>query len=139
MNVFYIVQCSYRVWNPNSSLHLQQYKRAISLVSQTTIGYKTTIPVADLRGARGTPLGRPNSINFMQFLGKFGKIVCWRPPPGELAPPPRGNPGSATAYNINIHTIYNITLKTNILYYFIFITFVHHHYSKVLNTHPKST
>ena len=32
----------------------------------------------------------------MQFLGKFGKIVCWRPPPGELAPPPRGNPGSTT-------------------------------------------
>ena len=21
----------------------------------------------------------PNSFNFMQFLGKFGKIVCWRP------------------------------------------------------------
>ena len=35
----------------------------------------------------------------MQFLGKLGKIVCWRPPrrPGGLAPPPRGNPGSATA------------------------------------------
>ena len=46
--------------------------------------------MADLRGARG-----PNSFNFMQFLGKFGKIVCWRPP-GKLAPPPRGNPGSAT-------------------------------------------
>ena len=31
----------------------------------------------------------PYSFNFMQFLGKFGKIVCWRPPPpplGELAP-----------------------------------------------------
>ena len=22
----------------------------------------------------------PNSFNFMQFLGKFGKIVCWCPP-----------------------------------------------------------
>ena len=41
------------------------------------------------------PPGGPNSFNFMQFLGKFGKIVCWRPP-GELAPPPRGNPRSAT-------------------------------------------
>ena len=41
--------------------------------------------------------GGPNSLNFMQFLGKFGKIVYWRPP-GELAPPPRGNPGSATAF-----------------------------------------
>ena len=32
----------------------------------------------------------------MQFLGKLGKIVYWRPPPGELAPPPWGNPRSAT-------------------------------------------
>ena len=46
-------------------------------------------------GARHAPSGGPNSFNFMQFLGKFGKIVCWRPP-GELEPPPRGNPGSAT-------------------------------------------
>ena len=43
--------------------------------------------VADLRGAQTMrPLPRgPNSFNFMQFSGKFGKIVCWRPP-GELAP-----------------------------------------------------
>ena len=56
-------------------------------------------PVADLRrGREGRPPVGPNSFNFMQFLGKFGKIVCWRPPPppGELVPSPRGNPGSAT-------------------------------------------
>ena len=41
----------------------------------------------------------PNSFNFMQFSGKYGKIVCWRPPsPGQLAPPLRGNPGSTTDY-----------------------------------------
>ena len=54
--------------------------------------------MADLRGGTGDvcPLpGGPNSFNFMQFLGNFGKIVCWRPP-GELEPLPRGNPGSAT-------------------------------------------
>ena len=45
--------------------------------------------ILDARPPRG-----PNSFNFMQFLGKFGKIVCWRPP-GELAPPPQGNPRSA--------------------------------------------
>ena len=28
----------------------------------------------------------------------FGKIICWRPP-GELAPPPTGNPGSAPGCN----------------------------------------
>ena len=44
------------------------------------------------------PPGGPNSFNFMQFLGTFGKIVCWRPP-GELAPPPRGDKNSATANN----------------------------------------
>ena len=46
-------------------------------------------PVADLRGgARDVrpPPGGPNSFNFMQFLGKFGKIVCWRPPWGVGAP-----------------------------------------------------
>ena len=41
----------------------------------------------------------PNSFNFIQFLGKFGKIIYRRPPsPGGCAPPPRGNPGSATEY-----------------------------------------
>ena len=47
------------------------------------------IPVADLHSkildAR-PPLGGPNSFNFMQFLGKFGKIVCWRPPLGSWRP-----------------------------------------------------
>ena len=51
--------------------------------------------MADLRGARPSRPPGPNSFNFMQFLGKFGKIVCWHPP-GELAPPLPGNPGSAT-------------------------------------------
>ena len=38
--------------------------------------------------------GAPNSFNFMQFLGKFGAIVCWRPPEswrphlGETLGPP---------------------------------------------------
>ena len=39
------------------------------------------------KGARGTrALGGPNSFNFMQFLGKFGKIICWRPSWGVGAP-----------------------------------------------------
>ena len=50
--------------------------------------------VADLRGgvrdARPPPR-RPNSFNFMQFLGEFGKIVCSRPPPPlEGSRPPLG-------------------------------------------------
>ena len=52
-------------------------------------------------GAQGRappPLGQIFFI-FMQFLGKIGQIVCWRPPPLGLAPPRLGNPGSATDYN----------------------------------------
>ena len=56
-----------------------------------------TEPVADLGGGTRDmrPPGGPNSFNFMQFLGNFGKFVCWCPP-GELVPPPQGNPGSIT-------------------------------------------
>ena len=36
------------------------------------------------------PSRDPNSFNFMQFLGKFGKIVCMLAPSGGLAPLPRG-------------------------------------------------
>ena len=49
--------------------------------------------LADLRGREGRPPG-PNSFNFMQFLGKFGKIICWRPLEGwrphlgEILDPP---------------------------------------------------
>ena len=32
------------------------------------------------------PPGGPNSFNFMQLFGKFGKIVCWRLPWGVGAP-----------------------------------------------------
>ena len=37
--------------------------------------------VADLRwrGREGRPSHGQNSFNFMQFLGKFAKIMCWRP------------------------------------------------------------
>ena len=30
--------------------------------------------------------GGPPFLNFMQFFGKFGKIVCWCPSPGGLIP-----------------------------------------------------
>ena len=54
------------------------------------------------------PLTRgPNSFNFMQFLGKYGKIVCWHPP-GRLVPPPRRNPGSATDSGCGEHALWGI-------------------------------
>ena len=47
-------------------------------------------------GRAPTPLPPrgPNYFNFMQFLGNFGKIICWRPPGswrpllGEILDPP---------------------------------------------------
>ena len=59
--------------------------------------------------------GRPNYFDFMQLLGK-----CWQncvlalPSPRELAPPRRGNPGSATVQLENFtrkQAFYLILLK----------------------------
>ena len=58
-----------------------------------------TSTVCSGRSNGGTGLRPPpgqNSFNFMQFLGNFGKILCWRPPPrgvgapllGEILDPP---------------------------------------------------
>ena len=50
------------------------------------------------------PPGVQNSFNFMQFLGKFSKIVCWCPPGswrpllGEILDPPLG------MYSTEMHT-----------------------------------
>ena len=77
--------------------------------------------VADLRGARGThaPSWGPK---FFQFHAVFGKIWQNRmlapPPPGELALPPRGNPGSATgvwwcAASMHLASIANLKTTVN--------------------------
>ena len=44
--------------------------------------------MSDLRGglAPASPLHGPKSSQFMEFLGNFGKIVCWRPLPRVGAP-----------------------------------------------------
>ena len=43
-------------------------------------------------------------LNLMQFFGKFGKIIC-SAPPGGLAPPPTGNPGSASDFRVVMKTV----------------------------------
>ena len=50
-----------------------------------------------VRDARPPP-GRPNSFNFMQFSGKFGVFT----PPWRVHAPPQENPGSATAYPVDL-------------------------------------
>ena len=49
-------------------------------------------------GSKGGASVPPWRSKFFQFHAVFGKIWQNRmlAPPGELAPPPRGNPGSAT-------------------------------------------
>ena len=49
--------------------------------SMADSGFLRTGAVADLgsREGRAPPLGSSISLNFMQFLGKFGKFVSWRP------------------------------------------------------------
>ena len=46
------------------------------------VEYKQKYSVADPRGSSpGThPTTAQNCLDFTQFLGKFDKIVCWRPP-----------------------------------------------------------
>ena len=62
--------------------------KASKMLSESIHRINVSDEVADLRGAQGTraPHGGPNSFNFMQFLGKFDKFVCWRPPWGVGAP-----------------------------------------------------
>ena len=59
--------------------------------------------MADLRGREGREPPPSWGPKFFQFHAVFGKI--WQycmlaPPPRELAPPPRGNHGSATEYHV---------------------------------------
>ena len=63
------------------------------------------IAVVDLRWPRGTraPLGAKIlsiSCSFWENMAKLYVSARATPPPRELAPPPRGNPGSATKLNI---------------------------------------
>ena len=46
-------------------------------------------------GLRGGPNTAQKFLDFMQFFGKFDKIVCWRPLHKGSASPPTGNSGSA--------------------------------------------
>ena len=59
------------------------------------------ISVPGLGGGPSAPILTParNVLNFMQFFGKIGKIVCWRP--AKLAPSPKENSGSAPEYGDN--------------------------------------
>ena len=54
-------------------------------------------PVADLRGGARDAPPSPKFLHFHAVFGKNWPNSRWAPPPLGLAPPPLGNPGSATA------------------------------------------
>ena len=58
---------------------------SVSVSVNTTVGGAN--PTIGTRSALPPPPG-PNSFNFMQFLGKFGKIICLRLHGGFATPPP---------------------------------------------------
>ena len=74
--------------------------------------------VADPRGAS---LPDQNYFNFMKFLGKYGKFVCWCPP-GGLASPPMGNPGSVPAVWLKTFPQKTTIAKLKMKVFFEFLT-----------------
>ena len=74
----------------NTSLNFYLYQFVTLVISGGSKGRR--------EGRTPHPPWRPNSFNFMQFLGEFGKIVCSRPPPWRVHAPPWGNPGSVTGH-----------------------------------------
>ena len=85
-----------------SSNHLMSIHYSINDFASVQVDFQLTSAWMDKLKFRGKNL-QPVADLHSKILdaplppgGIFGKIVCWRPP-GELAPPPRGNNGSATA------------------------------------------
>ena len=78
---------------------------SVEIVAHSRVIYQTTYHISGgskggARDAWPPPLLAQNFFIFMQFSGKIGQIIGWRPSLG-LAPPALGNPGSATAYYWN--------------------------------------
>ena len=63
-------------------------RRGMCLFSEVTENRLCDLSSGGSKGGAkdACPPGGPNSFNFMQFSGKYGKIVCWRPPWGVGAP-----------------------------------------------------
>ena len=89
------------VRTPDTDIALLSPRRASSCKTKVWRNSSThrTWPVADLRGARD-PHASPPGVQILSISCSFweisAKLYIGAPPPGELAPPPRGNPGSAT-------------------------------------------
>ena len=89
----YALSTREQVWETQHRQTIHHRSICFRVIAPGTLGLYS----GGSKGVRGTrlPLAQ-NFLIFMQFSGKIGQIIGWRPPLG-LAPPPMGNPGSATA------------------------------------------
>ena len=80
-------------------IHLSVYLTFI--VQEIHNKYCRVTPVADLRGGARDACPPPPGGQILSISCSFWEILAksyvGAPPPEELAPPPRGNPGPATA------------------------------------------
>ena len=76
------------------------FNQLMNTLSVFTIYPKLAILASGAFFTSGGSKGAPAGSKFFQFQEVFGKIWqnCMFAPPGGLAPPPRGNPGSPTVY-----------------------------------------
>ena len=66
---------SYKLWGGNAVCdNYTNYTRGRYSIHHE----EPAIFVTNQEGVIPHAPGYPNSFNFMQYLGKFGKIVCWR-------------------------------------------------------------
>ena len=82
---------SYSITMNTENCHVASYKLPELALGLFTM-YVLMPSVVDLRGKRDPPLPGVHQILSIScsFLGKFDKIVCWRPPPRGVGAPSSG-------------------------------------------------
>ena len=81
---------------------------------------QTNVSGGSKGGARDARPPGPKFLHFHAVFGQIGQIIGWRPPPPlGLAPPPLGNPGSATECDNHIEVAKDQACFTYMRVYFI--------------------
>ena len=62
--------------------HLQNKRICLQVKTAEITGSRSVVDLHSKNLDTPHPSPSANSFNFMQYLGKFGKIVCWHPPEG---------------------------------------------------------
>ena len=80
VSFFYVRKFTSEV-SRNNYVSLSHFPVLISIKTRYYI-YPSMLQWRIQGGGAPSPLTNQNFLNFMQFLGKSGKCVCWRPPSG---------------------------------------------------------